>query len=101
MTSFKNGFIAYNKRQGRSVDEIKESFIDDINGTGLIFETYEPIGKGTNLECEIYLHHPKRCQKNIISSTYFVAKVIEVREITEYSGFQDNRNKYRVKIQIP
>ena len=96
MASFKNGFIAYNKRQGRSVDEIKESFIDDINLTGLIFETYEPIGKGTNLECEIY--HPNRCQKNIISSTCFVAKVVEVRKITEYSEFQDNRNRYRVKI---
>jgi len=99
MTSFKNGFIAYNKLQGRSGDEIKESFIDDINMTGLIFETYELIGKGTNLECEIYC--PKRRQKNIISSTYFVAKVLEVEEITEYSEFQDNRKKYRVTMQIP
>ena len=94
----KKGIMFYKILQDGSADEIRESFINDINATGLIFETHEPIDQGVTLECEIY--QPRDYQEDIISSTYLLAKVVWVRKSTSCSGFNGNRNTYRVKIKF-
>jgi len=93
-----NNFIFYKLQEltGRETQEVKESYINNISGSGLCCDTLEPINSSITLEGEIY--QPLDNQRNIIIPIFIVGKVIWVKKID--NGGEFGSNKYRLGLKF-
>jgi len=89
------GLIFYRFRN-KNTSEAKESFIKNIRGNRLIFDTHEAIDPGIDLECEIYQR--TKPKKNIIMPVSVLAKVIWVKRINNCG--ESGNDRYRAGLKI-